>query len=443
MVEFINDILPFLLGVVGNFINLQLVFALSKKEVKFTHLFITTILVSILYEALLSIIPDNFRYIIPLVIVLPIAYVFKIKVLRVLLSVLVTNIIIGLIDIVITFSLFYYLGVENVEQITNYTAFYYMGFVLLYTSTIIVARLIKYFNYPIRLSDESKQLDLGIVFNYVFALLLIFPNAFILLAYLENKSLTINNIAFTVISMIAMFISSILYSQNRYNSLLYQQEIEYQRNYNTTLKTLLDGLRAFRHDYKNTLATLYGYVQLGDMESLERVFKEVLEESKTLTTLDKLNPNLIKSPSLYGLITSKYQRCEQNNVMMNIEIFAELENMEIRTFDLTRMLGIFLDNSIEAASASKVKKVNFVISEKENHIIFKISNTFVDNAVDVEKIFDNGISSKGKNRGLGLYKVKDIVNRYKDISLNTYIEDKMFVQQLAIPKSIVLSKANN
>lgn len=437
MHEFITTILPFLLRLIENFINLQLVFALSKKEVKFTQLSITTILVSVLYEILLTIIPDNFRYIIPLFIVLPIAYIFKIKVLRVLLSVLFTNIIIGLIDIVITFALFYYLGVESVEQITNYTAFYYMGFVLLYTSTIIVARLIKYFNYPIRLSDESKQLDLGIVFNYVFALLLIFPNAFILLAYLENKSLTINNIAFTVMSMIAMFVISILYSQNRYNSLLYQQEIEYQRNYNMTLKTLLEGLREFRHDYKNTLATLYGYVQLGDIKSMERVFKEVLDESKSFTTLDKLNPNLIKSPSLYGLLTSKYQKCDQNNVKMDIEIFAELENMEIKTFDLSRMLGIFLDNSIEAASTSEGKKVNFVISESNNKIIFKISNSFEGNVENIDRIFDKGISSKGKNRGLGLYKVKDIINRYKDISLDTYVENRMFTQELAIPKSII------
>lgn len=437
MHEFITTILPFLLRLIENFINLQLVFALSKKEVKFTQLSITTILVSVLYEILLTIIPDNFRYIIPLFIVLPIAYIFKIKVLRVLLSVLFTNIIIGLIDIVITFALFYYLGVESVEQITNYTAFYYMGFVLLYTSTIIVARLIKYFNYPIRLSDESKQLDLGIVFNYVFALLLIFPNAFILLAYLENKSLTINNIAFTVMSMIAMFVISILYSQNRYNSLLYQQEIEYQRNYNMTLKTLLEGLREFRHDYKNTLATLYGYVQLGDIKSMERVFKEVLDESKSFTTLDKLNPNLIKSPSLYGLLTSKYQKCDQNNVKMDIEIFAELENMEIKTFDLSRMLGIFLDNSIEAASTSEGKKVNFVISESNNKIIFKISNSFEGDVENIDRIFDKGISSKGKNRGLGLYKVKDIINRYKDISLDTYVENRMFTQELAIPKSII------
>jgi hypothetical protein len=64
------------------------------------------------------------------------------------------------------------------------------------------------------------------------------------------------------------------------------------------------------------------------MDALKKVFKEVLEESKALTTLDKLNPDLIKSPSLYGLITSKYQKCEKSNVTMNIEIFADLDNIQ-------------------------------------------------------------------------------------------------------------------
>lgn len=422
--------------IIENYINLSFLFSLLKKEVKIGNLIITTILVTIFYEILLKVVPQNLRYFIPLTLVMPFVLIYRLNVIKTLIAVIVSNMIVGLMDIVITFALFYYLGVESVEQITNYTAFYYMGYILLYTLSICLIRIIKLVNNSMVLSNDSKELDLGIVFNYIFTLLLIFPNAFILLGYLENRPLSMNNVIISVVSMIAMFILSVLNSQKRYSLIISQQEVEFQKNYNASLKSLVDGLRTFKHDYNNTLATLYGYAQLEDIKSLKEVLKEIIEDSKVLTTLDKLNPDLIKNPSIYGLITSKYQRCEECNVTFNIEIFTELEDLEIRIFDLTRMLGIFLDNAIEAASGSRTKKVNLLIREKGNEVILEISNTFSDKAISTDIIFNKGISSKGNNRGLGLYKVKDIVKRYSTVSLETFIADEVFVQRLSVQKSI-------
>ena len=100
------------------------------------------------------------------------------------------------------------------------------------------------------------------------------------------------------------------------------------------------------------------------------------------------------------------------------------------------MLGIFLDNAIEAASGSGERRVNILISEKDNKIIIEISNTFSDKALSTDKIFDKGVSSKGQNRGLGLYKVKEIVKRYSTVTLDTCIDDEMFLQRLTIQKQI-------
>jgi two-component system sensor histidine kinase AgrC len=48
-------------------------------------------------------------------------------------------------------------------------------------------------------------------------------------------------------------------------------------------------------------------------------------------------------------------------------------------------------------------------------------------------MFEKGFSTKGENRGVGLNNVKDILaNRYKNVILNTSIEDEMFKQELWI-----------
>jgi two-component system sensor histidine kinase AgrC len=432
-----TTIVSFIMRIVENYLHLLLILALLKKEVRFRNVVISSIMIATLYEGLFNIIPYNFKYIIPFTLLIPLSLIFKINVFKVLVVILFSNIIVGLIDIVITFAFIYYLQVDSLEEITNSTMFYYSGFILFFIAVLLVEKIIKLINYSIKISDEAKTIDIGIVFNYMFTFLLIFPNAFILVAYIENKPLSINNVIISLVSMVAMFILSVLNSQKRYNLILSQQEIEYQRNYNATLKSLVDGLRTFKHDYNNTLSTLYGYVQLEDMKSLKRVFKEVLDESKTLTTLDKLNPDLIKNPSIYGLMTTKYQQCEKNNVNMNIEIFSDLEELQIKTFDLTRILGIFLDNAIEAASGSKERKINILITEKNDNTIIEISNTYSDKAISVEKIYEKGESSKGKDRGLGLYKVKEIIKRSSGVQLKTVVDDEKFLQRLIIQKMTV------
>jgi two-component system sensor histidine kinase AgrC len=205
---------------------------------------------------------------------------------------------------------------------------------------------------------------------------------------------------------------------------------------------LVDGLRTFKHDYNNTLATLYGYVQLNDTKSLKRMFKEILEESKQISSLDKLNPNLIKDPNIFGILIAKYQECIKRNIAMEFEIFAELENLEIKTYDLTRIIGIFLDNAIEAAGGSTEKKINLLINEDKATVTIEISNTYSNKEISIEHMFEKGVSSKGENRGLGLYKVKEILKRCTGAELKTTNDDNVFLQKLIIQKSKNISVAN-
>jgi hypothetical protein len=95
-----------------------------------------------------------------------------------------------------------------------------------------------------------------------------------------------------------------------------------------------------------------------------------------------------------------------------------------------------LDNAIEASCGSKGRKISIVIEEIKERIEIKISNTYSDKLLSVEKIFEKGVLSKGKNRGLGLYKVKEIVNKYPSVELETIADKELFMQKLTILKSV-------
>ena len=76
-----------------------------------------------------------------------------------------------------------------------------------------------------------------------------------------------------------------------------------------------------------------------------------------------------------------------------------------------------------------------MINENRGKIEIEISNTYTDKALIVEKIFEKGESSKGKNRGLGLYKAKEIIKKYPGVELKTQVDKELFMQKLIISKS--------
>jgi len=436
------EITPALLLVrfVELFAHIFLLNSIMHNKMSKTKYILTSIGAVALHLLSTQIIPDNYKFIssfVTVVIVMKIAT--KINLYKIIIGCSITTVIVILLDMVGGIILLGMLEINKFEDIANSPGYYYLGMLMLNLLVIIVALAIRYFKMTYT-DAESEKKDLGIAFNSLLTLLFIFPSLSIIISYIENQPLSIQNIIITIISMSAILILSIFNSQKRYNLLVSQQELEFQKSYNTILQSLVDSLRTFKHDYNNTLATLYGYVQLNDIDSLKKMFKEILEESREISSLDKLNPNLIKDPNIFGLVTAKYQECIKKNVTMNFEIFAELENINIKTYDLTRILGIFLDNAIEAASGSEEKRLNLIISEEKGKIIIKITNTYTDKAISVEKMYEKGISSKGENRGLGLYKVKEIVKKYPSMKLETIADEKIFLQQLTIEKCMVNSK---
>ena len=100
--------------------------------------------------------------------------------------------------------------------------------------------------------------------------------------------------------------------------------------------------------------------------------------------------------------------------------------------DLSRILGIILDNAIEASLESDDKRVNIAFINKNSSVIIVLINTFKGDIPLLSKLFKEGFSTKGENRGFGLSNLKDIIGKYMNISLDTYIENNEFYQEITI-----------
>ena len=123
---------------------------------------------------------------------------------------------------------------------------------------------------------------------------------------------------------------------------------------------------------------------------------------------------------------------------MNFEIFLDLKTLNIKTYDLTRILGILLDNAIEASSKCEEKIINITIRKdnKVNRQLFIIENTYANKDVNTDRIFEKGYTSKieddGQSHGLGLWEVRKILKKNNNLNLFTTKDSKLFKQQLEI-----------
>ena len=212
------------------------------------------------------------------------------------------------------------------------------------------------------------------------------------------------------------------------------QELENAEAYNRTLTILHDNVRCFKHDFDNIVTTIGGYIKTDDIEGLKKYYTELEKDCINVNNIASLNPNLINNPGIYNLLTAKYNKANSKSVEINLEVTLDLQTINMKIYDFSKILGILLDNAIEASSECNEKIVNikFRHNEKNREQILIIENTYTDKNIDTNFIFNKGISSKDNHSGLGLWEVNKIISKNNNIVLHTDNNDKYFTQELII-----------
>lgn len=252
--------------------------------------------------------------------------------------------------------------------------------------------------------------------------------------YLEMPDVyRVNIVRVNIILMALFLISSLMYIMARQNLLLQYKENQQLKISLETIQELSQELRRFRHNYLNILHGLGGYIENDEWEELKKYYAEIVAESR------KINNNIfsiqkIKSYALLGLLSAKIKEAQARNINIKLEVFGEIDNLEIKTSELCEVLGIYLDNAIEAAEFSQEKEIKIIFLEEDDFVTIIIENSCAD-VPDMSKIL-KGYSSKGEGRGFGLIIARQILSKYKDIVFNTYLkENNYFRQEIVIPKT--------
>lgn len=211
-------------------------------------------------------------------------------------------------------------------------------------------------------------------------------------------------------------------------------ELENAENYNKTLSILYDNVKGFKHDFDNMLNMIGGFIQNDDMDGLKQYYLELESDYEKVKNIATLNPNLINNPGIYNLLATKYKKANELGIKINLEYFFDFEKLHMPVYQFSRMLGILLDNAIEAASSSSEKELNIRFRDSTNNHtqIIIIENTYSNKEIDISKIFEKGVTEKNGHMGMGLWEVKQIIMNNNNINLTPTADGKYFKQQLEI-----------
>jgi two-component system sensor histidine kinase AgrC len=208
--------------------------------------------------------------------------------------------------------------------------------------------------------------------------------------------------------------------------------------YIDTLERMQLDIQKVQHDYKNILIGINGFlddenVNVPELKAfLQRnklIQNKVQIKTGTLNQLKRINIPIIK-----GLTSTKIIQAIQAGINVSIECREEIDIKKIDSFDLSRALGIILDNAIEECEKhpDAIIRVAFIDDDEKTTII--VENTCEQEALTIVENKHIRVSTKGKNRGFGLINLSEIINKHHNLYLETSCEDYIFTQTLIIKK---------
>lgn len=207
-----------------------------------------------------------------------------------------------------------------------------------------------------------------------------------------------------------------------------------QGYYVASIEEIYTEMRQYKHDFQNILLPIGYFMENNQFKEAMAFFRENVT-SVQVANNEKIHVvshlKNMEIPELKGLILSKYQWAIHQQVDFSIWVEHPVKQLDVDIVDLCRMIGVLLDNAIEAASEVEKGYVNIQVVLEESTLRMEIINNFNVNNIDSSFM---KISTKGEERGIGLNSLHYIVERYAHVSLETHVTGGKCTQILLFNK---------
>lgn len=253
-------------------------------------------------------------------------------------------------------------------------------------------------------------------------------------AYYNAFNKTFNSYIFSLIISVfflcLLAVALVQYYKKKQKENEQKQLLDLMKEY----EELLDVNRDNRHEMFNNLLILKT-----TKDKTSKEFEELID-----SYLDKYSTKTVNNySSLYnlptgikGIVYYKMAYIKENEIVFRSftdkSMYQKFDTLDPKLYyKVCKILGILLDNAIEASTETKEKHLMMDVYDDYEYLIVYIENTFK-GKIDINEINNRGVSSKGKGRGLGLDIVGKILKSTEALSLEQRIDGNRFISTLKI-----------
>lgn len=313
-------------------------------------------------------------------------------------------------------SLFLMFYVENIEIFNSIFLAKIIFSLILGFITVIIFKNIKvqkFINKIKKIIFNKKNLIIMTIILLIFLDILIFVRA------MEVKNIYV--ILLTINSLIFMTITIKIIINDKYNMIILNNQTKsIKDNINAYSKTI-DDCRELKHNLRNDLLTLKSGVNKDSQEKINEIIKKYNTNYEWINMVDDI------PEGLQGLIYLKQKESENKKIKLYVNTIKNIKTNNKDYIDLCSILGVLIDNAIDASKKSKSKVIEINFNEDKNNLNIKISNKYTNN-IDINKIGNKNYSTKEYKSGLGLNYIKKVNN--SKIKVNFKIINDLFITDI-------------
>ncbi len=400
------------------------------RSFRFWGIFIGLIVISVLNYYIVN----NFVRIASITVILMLAcsYLFKENIKIGVITALTSQLLMMISETVFVILISLILGTNS-----NFIETNQFGTVLANASISVIVLLIMQFEFIPKLYLFINNITRNIKNIHLTFLVLIFIimlNIFSATVYykLDFKAMLV----FNVIIMIIYFIVIVNSLKNRHDY------IEVYSKYSTTLSSLkeyediLNQYRISNHENKNQLLTIRNMIKNREKnipEYIDKIVENKLKDNEQLMG----QSSIIPEGGLRGLVYSKMLLMKEQNIDFDLSIDKAIKTVQLinlgdnTVLDICKIVGVFLDNAIEAVSSLEERFIDLEMSIENKKLYISVSNNY-EGTILMDEIENQGYTTKGKGHGYGLSLVKKIIDENSLLKNEKGVSSEEFTQRLIV-----------
>lgn len=340
-----------------------------------------------------------------------------------------------LLIVIITSDLFcslFLLQFLTKSQIRDVKSWFILSNILVYTVSYIMVVTTNRKKFLTKFYQKTS--DSTLYSQFIFVILAVITFCLIVYDLTSHNLDGIRQYSITLVTFVIMLVLVLIYIKSKNDNDRLQQRFNNLYDYSQDYEEWIVKEQLAMHENKNQLIVIRNMVKQNS-KAVDYI-NEIINEDYGLE--DKWLGQLINVPSggLKGLLYYKLITIEKNKLNFCVDIsqnakskLKKIQKEQLK--DISHIIGIYLDNAIEASIKSNKKMLSLEIYCIKKKLNVVITNSF-NGKIDITKLNSKGYTTKGKGRGNGLYFVTKIKEKNNNIDTKTNIINDYFVQRIVV-----------